>query len=217
MKIDPGSIHDNDFYKLIIGAVVPRPIAWVSTISKDGVLNLAPFSFFTVASRNPFTLCFSVGPGVEERAGTEKDTLVNIRDVKEFVINIVNVATANAMFHSSGNFPPEADEFALSGVTPEPSDLVRPPRVKESPINIECRLDRIVQVGTDSLILGQVLRYHIRDELVDERYRVDLNRLQALGRLPNTFFVVDNWFTLPRPDFVGGNKQAARPSRTQTQ
>lgn len=198
MKFNPDDLSTKEMYKLLTGSVVPRPIAWVSTISEDGVHNLAPFSFFTVASRQPPMLCISIGPGVGEREGTEKDTLVNIRSSKEFVINIVSTPLGNEMQKSSENLPEKINEFDEAGLSAIKSDLVKPMRVKESPINIECKLEQIIPLGSDNLIIGRVVNYHIRDEFYLGNYKVDLEKLQPLGRLAGNYSESKEFFTLPR-------------------
>jgi flavin reductase (DIM6/NTAB) family NADH-FMN oxidoreductase RutF len=144
MKFNPVQLTSNEMYKLLTGSVVPRPIAWVSTISTKGELNLAPFSFFTVASRQPPMLCISVGPGVGEREGTEKDTLVNIRSQKEFVVNVVPSYLGNEMQKTAENFPGHVNEIEVVGLTPIDSEIVQPKRIKESPIHMECKLEHII-------------------------------------------------------------------------
>ncbi|WHX42643.1 flavin reductase family protein [Mesobacillus sp. AQ2] len=198
MKFNPDDLSTKEMYKLLTGSVVPRPIAWVSTISEDGVHNLAPFSFFTVASRQPPMLCISIGPGVGEREGTEKDTLVNIRSSKEFVINIVSTPLGNEMQKSSENLPEKINEFDEAGLSAIKSDLVKPMRIKESPINIECKLEQIIPLGSDNLIIGRVVNYHIRDEFYLGNYKVDLEKLQPLGRLAGNYSESKEFFTLPR-------------------
>lgn len=200
MIIDPSTITTHEMYKLLTGSIVPRPIAWISTISNEGVLNLAPFSFFTVASRNPPTLCFSIGPGIGERIGTVKDTLTNIRMQKEFVVNIVNAPNANAMHKSAENLDPEVDEFNEAGLTPIDSEVIRVPRVKEAPINMECQLEQIIQIGTDHLVLGRVVRYHISDEIYMGNYKVNLEKLQPLGRLAGNYSLIETLLELPYPN-----------------
>src|SRR5215470_13794638 len=140
--INPSGHDYRDIYKLMVGVIVPRPIAFVSTISADGIRNLAPFSFFTGISANPPVICFS--PMIRGSDGARKDTLRNIEVTKEFVVNVVSEGFAEKMNICSAEFPPEVDEFEMSGLTPVPSDLVKPPRVKESCINLECRLVQIV-------------------------------------------------------------------------
>jgi flavin reductase (DIM6/NTAB) family NADH-FMN oxidoreductase RutF len=198
MDFNPTELSEKEVYKLLSGSVVPRPIAWVSTISETGDLNLAPFSFFTVASRNPPMLCISVGPGVGEREGTEKDTLVNIRSQKEFVINIVTVELGNPMQKSSENLPTEINEFQAAGVTPIDSHIVSAKRVKDAPIQMECKLEQIIQLGTDHLIIGRMVHYHIEDEYYLGNYKINLEKLDPLGRLAGSFSEMKGLFQLPR-------------------
>nr|WP_231619563.1 flavin reductase family protein [Fictibacillus sp. 5RED26] len=189
---------EKDVYKLLVGSVVPRPIAWVSTISKEGVVNLAPYSFFNVASRNPPMLCISIGPGVGEREGTEKDTLVNIRNQKEFVINVVTSTLGNEMQKTSENLPSEVDEVEAAGLTTLDSTIVKPKRVKEAPIHMECQLEQIIQLGSDHLVIGRMVRYHINDDYYLGNYKVDLEKLQPLGRFAGNYSESREFFSLPR-------------------
>jgi flavin reductase (DIM6/NTAB) family NADH-FMN oxidoreductase RutF len=198
VQFDPKELTEKDVYKLLIGSVVPRPIAWVSTISTEGVVNLAPFSFFNVASRNPPMLCISIGPGVGEREGTEKDTLVNIRNQKEFVINVVPSSLGNEMQKTSENLPSDVDEFEAAGLTTLDSTIVKPKRVKEAPIQMECQLEQIIQLGSDHLVLGRMVRYHINDDYYLGNYKVDLDKLQPLGRLAGNYSESTEFFSLPR-------------------
>lgn len=197
MIIDPETLPPKNVYKLLAGAVVPRPIAWVSTISKQGVHNVAPYSFFTVASRMPPMLCFSIGPGVGEREGTVKDTLQNILDTNEFVINIVSLPLASAMHRSSENLQPEVDEFEVAGVTTAECVVVKAPRVKEAPISIECQLEKILSLGTDNLVIGRVVRYHIQDDVYMDGDKVNLEKLQPVGRLAGRYAYIEEFFSLP--------------------
>jgi flavin reductase (DIM6/NTAB) family NADH-FMN oxidoreductase RutF len=193
--IDPDTLDPRDRYKLLIGSVVPRPIAWTSTLSRKGVRNLAPFSFFTVASRNPAMLCISVGPRVDRPPDT-KDTLDNIAETEEFVINIVSLPLSNAMHESSRNHPPDADEFEKAGLTPASCEVVAPPRVKEAAVSMECVLERVLKLGTDHLVIGRMVRFHVREELY-ENGRIDVASLQPLGRLAGTYTKVETIFELP--------------------
>jgi flavin reductase (DIM6/NTAB) family NADH-FMN oxidoreductase RutF len=197
--IDPDTLDPQSRYKLLIGSVVPRPIAWTSTVSREGVHNLAPFSFFTVASRNPPMLCISVGPRVQRPPDT-KDTLSNIEETGEFVINIVSLPLSNTMHESSRNHPPETDEFVKAGLTPAPCEVVAAPRVEEAGVSMECLLDRVLQLGTDHLIIGRMVRFHVRDELY-ENGRIDVAKLQPLGRLAGNYTKVETIFELPSEDF----------------
>ncbi len=199
MIIDPDNLDSKSVYKLLIGAVVPRPIAWTSTMSADGIPNLAPFSFFTVASRQPPTLCISVGPRTDEEPGS-KDTLANIEATGEFVVNIVSVPLSNAMHESSGNHPPEANEFEKAGLTPAPCEVVKAPKVGEAGVSMECVLDRVLEIGSDHLVLGRMVRFHIRDELYTENGRIDVAKLQPLGRLAGDYTKIETIFDLPAED-----------------
>ncbi len=197
MIIDPSDLDSKSVYKLLIGSVVPRPIAWVSTISPEGIRNLAPFSFFTVASREPPILCISVGP--RDDGDMSKDTLENIEKTGEFVVNIVSLALSNMMYESSKNHPPEADEFEKANLTPVPCEVVKAPRVEEAGVSMECVLDRILPLGTDHLILGRMVRFHVRDELY-ENGRIDVAGLDPLGRLAGDYTKVETIFGLPLED-----------------
>ena len=201
MIIDPSELDPQSSYKLLIGSIVPRPIAWTSTVSQEGVRNLAPFSFFTVASRQPPTLCISVGPPPETDGGERatKDTLSNIEETEEFVINIVSLALSNTMHESSKNHPPEADEFEKAGLTPAPCQVVNTPRVEEAGVSMECLLDRILTLGSDHLVIGRMVRFHVRDELYEDG-RVNVAKLQPLGRLAGNYTRIETIFDLPAED-----------------
>jgi flavin reductase (DIM6/NTAB) family NADH-FMN oxidoreductase RutF len=201
MIIDPGEHDFRNIYKLMVGAIVPRPIAFVSTISADGVRNLAPFSFFTAISANPPVICFS--PMVRGGDGKRKDTLNNIEATREFVVNVVSEDFAAKMNVCSAEFPPEIDEFCESHLTPVPSDLVKPPRVKESRINMECKLLQVVHVSAKplggSIVLGEVLRFHVSDELIDD-FKIDPQELRAIGRMGGPVYArTTDRFTMERP------------------
>ncbi|MEB3330468.1 MAG: flavin reductase family protein [Candidatus Sericytochromatia bacterium] len=167
MILDPAAGTWNDAYRLITSVVVPRPIAFVSTLSPAGVPNLAPFSFFTVVCANPLTICFAPmrrGPTAEK-----KDTLKNLEASGEFVVNVVDERWADAMNLTSADFSPEVSEFEAARLTPAPCELVRAPRVLESPVSLECVTQQVIEVGegpgSGSLVLGTVVRAHVRDEL----------------------------------------------------
>ena len=200
MIIDPSELDPQSVYKLLIGSVVPRPIAWTSTVNEHGVRNLAPFSFFTVASRQPPMLCISVGPRVDSNIPT-KDTLDNIEDTGEFVVNIVSLSLSNTMFESSKNHPPEADEFEKAGLTPAPCEVVGAPRVEEAGVSMECLLDRVLPLGSDHLVIGRMVRFHVKDELYGETGRIDVGGLDPLGRLAGNYTKVETIFELPTDDY----------------
>ena len=201
MVVDPATVEPLNVYKLMIGAIVPRPIAFVSTISADGVPNLAPFSFFTGVSANPPVIAFS--PMRRASDGGRKDTLNNIEATREFVVNVVSEEFAERMNLCSEEFPPEVDEFKVSGLTPVASDLVKPARVAESHVNMECRLVQVVHVSPKplggSIVLGEVVRFHVDDALVDN-FRIDPDKLRAFGRMGgNSYARTTDRFELIRP------------------
>ena len=198
MDLTPSDLHAKDIYKLLTGSVVPRPIAWVSTMGEDGGLNLAPFSFFTVASIKPAILAISIGPGTGERLGTEKDTLVNIRSQNEFVINVVSSSLGNEMQKSAEDVPSDVDEFEHAGLTPVDSLTVQPKRVKEASIHMECKLHQIIPLGFNALVLGEMTHYHINDDVYLGDYKVNLEKLSPLGRLAGNYSESKEFFTLPR-------------------
>lgn len=195
MLINPKDLDERSVYKLLIGSVVPRPIAWTSTASREGVRNLAPFSFFTVASRNPPTLCISIGPRDSENAS--KDTLDNVEETGEFVVNIVSLSLSNKMHESSKDHAPEADEFEKAGLTPAPCEVVNAPRVEEAGVSMECVLDRVLPLGSDHLVIGRVVRFHVEDDLYGENGRIDVAGLDPLGRLAGDYTKVETIFDLP--------------------
>jgi flavin reductase (DIM6/NTAB) family NADH-FMN oxidoreductase RutF len=183
MKIDPSQLDWMDAHELLVGAVLPRPIAFVSTIGEDGVNNVAPFSFCVPISVQPAYIGFSIS---RYREGRKKDTLVNIEFSKDFVINIVTEELVDAMNQASKDYPSDVDEFKEAGLTPVKSDLVRSPRVAESPVNMECRLVKILEFGEapriTNFVIGEILRVHAKDDLlIDQTIKAD--RLKAVGRL----------------------------------
>lgn len=201
MIIDPREAGHQNVYKLLIGAVVPRPIAFVSTLSRDGVRNLAPFSFFTAVSANPPVVCFCP----VRRTGPDpyKDTLRNISETKEFVVNIVSEEFAEKMNICSAEFPPQVDEFHASGLTPISSDLVKPPRVAESHIHMECRLYLTIEFGalpgSGNLVLGEVVRFHVDDRIFDH-FKIDPDKLRPIGRMGgSTYTRTTDRFEMVRP------------------
>jgi flavin reductase (DIM6/NTAB) family NADH-FMN oxidoreductase RutF len=186
MEINPNEAPAGALSKVILGSVVPRPIAWVSTIDANGVPNLAPFSFFNAVCPKPPTLLFC--PGIRGLDGGTKDTYKNVLATKEFVINVVTEEVAEAMNASATELPPEMNEFELAGVTAAPSLLVKPPRVLESPVNYECVLRQVVQVGDGTpgsgwVVIGEVVHVHVADEVIDANYRINIQALKPIGRL----------------------------------
>lgn len=201
MQIDPNVLGERETYKLLIGCVVPRPIAWVSTRDVDGVYNLAPFSFFNVIGSRPPAL--SIAVSYSDSPDQRKDTLRNIETTKEFVISIVSEDLAEAMNMTAINYPPEVDEFVVAGLTAIPGVQVRAPRVAESPVSFECRLHTMVPVGTGpgsaTLVIGTIELIHLRDEIVGERNRIDIQKLRPIARLAGASYAyVHETFELAR-------------------
>jgi flavin reductase (DIM6/NTAB) family NADH-FMN oxidoreductase RutF len=201
LAFDPGNTATGDIYKLMVGSIVPRPIALVSSLDQGNVRNLAPFSYFTACSSNPPVVVFC--PILRPVPPLAKDTLRNVQDTGEFVVNIVSEEFVERMNATSAQVAPEVDEFELSGLTPMPSELIKPPRVAESHIHMECRLLQVVQVGDQpgggSLVLGQVLRFHVREDFI-ENFRIDPDKLRAVGRMAGTTYVrTTDRFDLERP------------------
>ncbi len=191
LKIDPGQTPTRDLHQFLLGCVAPRPIAFASTIDADGNANLAPYSFFNCFSSNPPTLVFSSNRRVSNN--TTKDTLANIQANGEVVINVVNYAIVRQMAVSSVSFPSDVDEFQKTGLTPVPSDLVKPFRVKESPAQMECRVRDIITLGESGgaghLIICDVLRLHLDENVVDERNRIDPHKIDLMGRMGRAYYV----------------------------
>jgi flavin reductase (DIM6/NTAB) family NADH-FMN oxidoreductase RutF len=209
LSFNPAECQPRQIYKLMTGIIVPRPIALVSTMSRDGVANLAPFSFFCGVGSVPPTVLFcpSLRPEGPSEAGhwpgMRKDTLRNVEETREFVINVVSEAIAAAANTASSEVAFEVDEFVLSGLTPVPSEAVRPPRVAESPAQMECKLLQIIYTGhapgSGVIVLGEIVRVHVREDLVDD-FRVDPAGLDAVGRMAgNTWVRTRDRIELIRP------------------
>ncbi|TAM74791.1 flavin reductase family protein [bacterium] len=204
MNLVPSERPWQDIYQILIDTVLPRPIAWVSTLGLDGERNLAPFSFFMPVTARPMTLAFA-----PMRRGhtpeVKKDTLRNIEASGEFVVNVVTRRHADAAHHSAHRLPIDADEFERAGVSAAPSIDVAPPRVAESPVSFECVAHRIVDLGDEAgsghLVIGRVVRVHLADELLDDRGRVVRGRLEPVGLVgADDYLGLDGLFELVRHD-----------------
>jgi flavin reductase (DIM6/NTAB) family NADH-FMN oxidoreductase RutF len=186
LKIDPRTFEG--FNRVLTGVVVPRPIAFVSTISTGGIVNLAPYSFFNAVAYDPPTIVFSSSRRVPHK---EKDTLANIEATGEFVVNIVVDDIAEAMNKTAAEYPADVSEFEIAGLTPAPSDKVKAPRVAESPVNMECRLVQVVPIGSGDhahgLVIGEVVWMHIRDDIIDG-HRINHHLLKPTGRLAGSMY-----------------------------
>jgi flavin reductase (DIM6/NTAB) family NADH-FMN oxidoreductase RutF len=199
VTLTPGDLHPREAYRLLLSIVVPRPIAWVSTLGADGSHNLAPFSFFNVVGGTPPTVMVSVG----QRAGSPKDTLRNVQETGEFVVHIANEDLAERLNLTSGEWPYHADEFEIASLAGVPSTEVKPLRVLEAPVAMECRSTQIVPVKDThyTMILGQVLRYHIRQSLLGPSGLVQPLQLGAIARLGgDEYTAIDRISFMTRPN-----------------
>ena len=201
MQLDPETLAIRDRYALMIASIVPRPIAWVSTVSPEGALNLAPFSFFTGICANPMSVCFAP---VNDRHGRKKDTLLNVEATRQFVVNLASEDNAEKMNLTSAPFPYGVSEFEKAGLTALPSVKVKPPRVKESPVAMECELIQIVRLGegplAGNLIVGKVIYFHCDDKVYHEG-RIRHQDLRAIGRMEGHWYArTTDAFELPRPE-----------------
>ncbi len=198
MKIDPRTFEG--FNRVLTGVVVPRPIAFVSTVSTGGIVNLAPYSFFNAVAYDPPTIVFSSSRRVPAK---EKDTLANIEATGEFVVNIVVDDIAEAMNKTAAEYPADVSEFEIAGLTPAPSDRVKAPRVAESPVNMECRLVQVVPIGSGDhahgLVIGEIVLMHVRDDIIDG-HRINHHVLKPTGRLAgNMYCHTDDTYEMVRP------------------
>ncbi|MFD1737216.1 flavin reductase family protein [Bacillus salitolerans] len=189
MDIKPDTLEWKDAYKLLVGSIVPRPIAFVSTVDQDGVANLSPYSFFTAICADPMLVCFS--PMRKGTTGEKKDTLLNIESTKEFVINIVGSSIAEQMNDTAIEYEKTIDEFEVTGLTKVGSMTVKPPRVKESLVHLECVLHEVLHFGdhpgSGSLVIGKVQHVHVDDELYFDG-KIDTEKLDPIGRLAGQMF-----------------------------
>ena len=183
MQYEPQEMQASEVYRLMISLVIPRPIAVVSTMSPDGRLNLAPFSYFIAISSKPAL----VGISFTHRPDDPKDSLRNIRDTGEFVINVVSEELLDPMVKTAGEYPPEIDEFTLAGLATRPSRVVKPPAVAESPAHLECRLERELTLGNGTFVIGEVVAIDVDDTMFTDGY-VDAMKLRPVGRLAGEFY-----------------------------
>lgn len=190
MTIDPKEISIPEMHQFLLGAVGPRPIAFASTVDKDGRANLSPFSFFNVFSANPPILIFS--PARSGRANTTKDTYNNVKEVPEVVINVVTRDMVQQVSLSSSPYAPEVDEFVKSGFKPLKSDCVKPFRVAESPVQFECRVNEVIELGTSggagNLVICEVLKMHIADHVLTSDNKIDQFKINLLARMGGNWY-----------------------------
>jgi len=206
LEVAPGDWKQRDYYFLMTALVVPRPIGWMSTVSAAGVRNLAPYSYFNLMGSDPFWCCFG-SSGV-------KDSLSNLREVPQFVANIVTMHLLEKMNFTSGDFPREEDEFGWAGLTPAPSAKVRPPRVAEAKAHLECEVVQVVSEGNTNVVIGRIVHAHV-DPSVWKNGRVDPKLLDPVCRLSgNLYGSLGEIFSVPRPqwkDVAGTSGQDAMP------
>jgi flavin reductase (DIM6/NTAB) family NADH-FMN oxidoreductase RutF len=193
LEVGPEDFKDRDFYQLMTGMIIPRPIGWISTISAQGVHNVSPYSYFNLMGSNPFYCAFgSTG---------EKDNVTNLRQVPEFVVNIVSMDLIEQMNFSSAEFPPEEDEFAWAGLTAAPSARVRPPRVGEARAHLECRVAQIVDDGPVHIVLGKIVHAHV-SKSVWKNGRIDPRLLDPACRLSGSAYAqLGEIVNVARPDW----------------
>ncbi|MGA2423936.1 MAG: flavin reductase family protein [Terriglobales bacterium] len=194
MDVAPSQLAHREFYNILISVVAPRPIAWVSSLSASGQPNLAPFSFFNAVCAKPPLLAFAPGMRLPKKSGAEavepagapKDTLRNVRETGEFVINMVTFELAEAMNLTSGDYDASVNEFELAKIASAPSKIVRPRRVAESPVSFECKLHQILDFNPapegGSLVIGEIVSVHINEQHIKEG-RIDRNALDLIGRM----------------------------------
>ncbi|MCA6073867.1 flavin reductase family protein [Fulvivirga sedimenti] len=204
MIINPKELSIPELHSYLLGAVVPRPIAFASTIDKEGNVNLSPFSFFNCFGSNPPILIFS--PARRGRDNTTKHTYENVLDVDEVVINVVNYAIVEQMSLASTEYDKGVNEFVKAGLTPVRSDLVRPPRVGESPVAFECRVNEVrplgEQGGAGNLVICEVLLMHISEDVLDGNKQIDPLKLDAVARMGGNYYCRasgDSIFEIPKP------------------
>lgn len=202
---DPSAMHVRDLHSLLLGAVGPRPIALASTISKEGVPNLSPFSFFNIFSANPPIMIFS--PARRGADNTTKHTYENIKEVPEVVINIVNYDITYQMVLSSANFEKGVNEIEKAGFTSLDSDLIRPKRIKESPVQFECKVNQVIELSdgpaSGNLIFAEVIKIHVHEDILNDQDKIDQQKIKLVGRMGGDTYVNAfgaNLYEIKRPN-----------------
>ena len=204
VTIDPKDIEVPKLHRYLLGAVGPRPIAFASTIDENKVPNLAPFSFFNAFSANPPILVFS--PARSGRTNTTKDTYNNVKKLPEVVINVVNYELVHQMSLASSPYPSDTDEFIKSGLTPIESEMVQPFRIKESPVQFECKVNEVIELGNQggagNLIICEVLKIHIDESVLDEKGMIDQHKIDLVSRMGGNWYCradENSMFEIPKP------------------
>ena len=190
LTLDPKELEIPQLHRYLLGAIGPRPIAFASTIDENGIANLSPFSFFNVFSANPPIMIFS--PARSGRTGATKNTLDNVKDVKEVVINVVNHDIVQQMSLASSPYDSDIDEFVKAGLTPISSDLIKPFRVKESPVQFECKVNDIVELGQNggagNLVICEVVKIHINEAVLDDNGMIDQHKIDLVSRMGGNWY-----------------------------
>ncbi len=204
MKLDPNEIENSEIFKIFLGGIAPRPIAFASTVDKDGNVNLSPFSFYNAFGVNPTTLIFS--PSRRGRDNTTKHTLDNVKEVPEVVLNAVNYSMVQQMSLSSTEYPKGVNEFEKSGLTPVKSVKVKPPRVKESPLQFECKVREVIEIsgkpGSGNLVVCELLYIHADDNIFDKNGNIHPDKIDLVGRLGGDYYTRTSGnanFIVPKP------------------
>jgi flavin reductase (DIM6/NTAB) family NADH-FMN oxidoreductase RutF len=181
LAFDPATVEKRQVYRLLVGSVVPRPIGWASTVSKNGITNLAPFSFFTVVCVIPPMISLTIARNPD---GSEKHTLKNVRETGEFCVNVVTHPVWKEMVDSANGFPEDDSEFEKTGLTPIPGVKVKAPRVAQAPIHLECKLERVLELGPNRhpLVIGEIVYFHVDPACMTGKY-IDMRKLDPIGRL----------------------------------
>jgi flavin reductase (DIM6/NTAB) family NADH-FMN oxidoreductase RutF len=210
MQFDPKNATTKDIYNLMISAIVPRPIAFISTQSEQGITNVAPFSYFNGVSSKPPLISVSISHRRWQGKLIKKDTLRNIEETKEFVVNIVNDELLTVMNASATEYPPDMSEIDALQIETEPSLHIKPPRVKKSPVQLECKLERVIMLGDpalNGLVIGEVVCFHINDSVWDTRSAtIDPEKLRPIARLGgNLYASLTQIVSLPRPEYIPGS------------
>jgi flavin reductase (DIM6/NTAB) family NADH-FMN oxidoreductase RutF len=201
MLIDVARADALSVYQTLIGVVSPRPIAWVTTVDRQGRVNLAPFSFFNTFGGNPPVVVFAPN---RKRDGSKKDTLLNVEATGEFVLNAATARLAEQVNLSSKELPPGESEVELTGLSVVPSERVRPPRLRESPVHLECVLRQVITIGHGpscaNMVLGEIVLMHVADEVLDGQGRIDPRKLRPVARLGGDYYCsTGDLFEMKRP------------------
>ena len=203
LNIIPSQLKVSEIHQYMLDSIAPRPIAFVSTIDKDGHVNLSPFSFFNAFGANPPILIFS--PALRGRDGATKNTLDNIKDIKECVVNIVDYKMVQQMSLASTEYPKGVNEFVKAGLTEEKSDLVKPPRVKEAPVQMECIVKEVISTGekggAGQLVICEIVMMHINEDVIGDDGRIDPIKIDQVARMGGNWYsrAAKGLFSIPKP------------------